>query len=850
MHYALAAASQRRQAVPMQQLIDRIAARQTTVGVVGLGHVGVTVAAALADAGFRVLGVDANAERVRQIGAGEYPFAGIEPELPALLARGVRSRRLSASTSFGPLAEADIVLIDVDTPVGGDHLPSFASLQAACEDLAGVLKARTLVVIESTVAPGTCASLVVPALERDGAKKLNRDFFLGHCPERVMPGRMLENLRELPRTCGGATPETSRAMEALYRSIGRGRLDPCDCVTAELVKTAENAYRDVNIAFANELGAICETVGADFRRVRELVNHSPGRDLLLAGAGVGGHCIPKDPWLLMHAADGGAGARPRLMRAAREVNEAMPLRVTELALDALAELGVPLRGAKIAVFGYAYLENTGDTRNSPSRVVAEYLVQRGATVAVHDPWVPAHAGDPYDAARGANAVLLMVAHAAYRGLDLERLRKVVATPVLVDGRFLVEEEAAHDAGFTFRAIGRGRSEPRVLRGALPGPRVARPARGAASRVPFVDLTRLLSRVRDDVLQDWNESLRSGELVGGSRVRALEEALARALGAPHVVACANGTDAVLVALQAAGVRRGMKVALPNLTFWATFEAVAQLGAIPVLVDIDPDDLQMSLAELRSAHDAHRLDAAVLVHLYGWASSRLREIRAFCQARAIALIEDGAQSFGVEASGEPLLAQAAVATLSFYPTKVVGGAMDGGALALQSQEQASLVRALSNHGRSGHYQHEHVGWNCRMGEVQAAFVARVLGQLPSILQSRRAAAAWYRKRLEHERRIKVHGPPEGIVENGYMNVITVEGRDAEAIVAALAADGIQAARTYPRTLADQPPARDAGAIAHGDLRWSRGFCRRVLNLPLFFAIREDECEAAARTLLGAL
>jgi dTDP-4-amino-4,6-dideoxygalactose transaminase len=368
------------------------------------------------------------------------------------------------------------------------------------------------------------------------------------------------------------------------------------------------------------------------------------------------------------------------------------------------------------------------------------------------------------------------------------------------------------------------------------------------KVPFVDLSRLVSRVREDVLEAWAGCLDSTAFVGGPRVAAFEAKLAAAVGVPRAVACANGTDALLVALQAAGVGRGMRVAVPNLTFWATFEAVAQLGGVPVLVDIDPDDLQMSVSELASAHDAHRIDAAVFVHLYGWTSARLHELRAFCREREIALVEDGAQSFGVEASGEPVLAKADGATLSFYPAKVVGGAMDGGAITMQAEEREARARSLCNHGRAGHYTHAHVGWNSRMAEVQAAFLSRVLDEAPPILAARRATAAFYRERLKENRAIRVYGPPRGVVENGYLNVLTVEGRSGASIASALEAAGIGCARTYPETLDAQPPAKRAGAIAHGDLRWSRAFSASVVNLPLFFGIRDDEREAAARALLA--
>ena len=369
-------------------------------------------------------------------------------------------------------------------------------------------------------------------------------------------------------------------------------------------------------------------------------------------------------------------------------------------------------------------------------------------------------------------------------------------------------------------------------------------------VPFIDLSRLVTKIKADVLASWAECLDKTEFVGGPRVGAVEKKLATALGVPTVVSCANGTDALLVALQAAGVKRGSKVALPNLTFWATFEAVAQLGAVPVLVDIDPDDLQVSFEQLKAAHDAHRFEAVLLVHLYGWTTGRLHEIRAFCKERNVQLVEDGAQCFGVEAYGEPVLAKAMLGTLSFYPAKVVGGAMDGGAITVQSKEHETYLRSICNHGRSDHYSYAHVGWNSRMGGLQAAFLTRVLDELPSILASRRETAAWYRERLasgsETRKKVRVYGPPPGIVENGYLNVITVAGRKAQEIVDALKAKGVGAARTYPETMDIQPPAKEAGAIAFGDLKHSKSFCDNVVNLPLFYGMREDEREAALAAL----
>jgi dTDP-4-amino-4,6-dideoxygalactose transaminase len=368
-------------------------------------------------------------------------------------------------------------------------------------------------------------------------------------------------------------------------------------------------------------------------------------------------------------------------------------------------------------------------------------------------------------------------------------------------------------------------------------------------VPFIDLTRLTKEISADVLNDWKGCLERCEFVGGPSVAAMEKKLLGILGVPHALSCANGTDALIVALQLAGVKRGSKVALPNLTFWATYEAVAQLGATAVLVDIDGDDLQMSFDEFKKAHEAHKFDAALLVHLYGWASARLGDFRAFCKDKGVVLVEDGAQCFGVKVNGEPILAKATIGTLSFYPAKVIGGAMDGGAITMQTPEHEKLARSLCNHGRAEHYSYAHVGWNSRMGGMQGAFLSRMLDKTDAILASRRGAAERYRAKLATaDKRIRVYGPPAGVTENGYLNVFTVEGMKAQDIVDKLKAAGIGSARTYPEPMSSQPPAGDA--IRFGDLARSKSFCERVVNLPLFYGIREDEVDASVAALLTAI
>lgn len=436
----------------INELHDRIKNKNARLAVIGLGYVGLPVAAMFADTGFDVKGVEIIAERVTKINNGISPIEGDEPGLAELLKRSIESGRLRATLDYEDLRDRDIVLIDVETPVDDQNIPRYEALRSVLKSLGPVLKDGALVIVESTVAPGTLNSLVLPLLEQHSGKKLNDGFYLGVCPERVMPGKLLKNLSTLSRVAGGMSPETSQAMISLYGYIVHADLDPADCVTAELVKTTENAYRDVQIAFANEVALICEAAGGDVWKVRELVNKSPMRQMHLPGAGVGGHCIPKDPWLLAYGASGKEVAL-RIIPAAREVNNSMPLHVVKLLESALSQSGKPLLDARIAVLGYAYLENSDDTRNSPTRSLVARLYELGAQPVIHDPWIPEYDGDVFERIKGCDAAVVMVAHSAYKSIDLGQLKNALRLPILVDGRKVFDRRTAQDHGFFYYCLG-------------------------------------------------------------------------------------------------------------------------------------------------------------------------------------------------------------------------------------------------------------------------------------------------------------------------------------------------------------------------------------------------------------
>jgi UDP-N-acetyl-D-mannosaminuronic acid dehydrogenase len=433
---------------------QKVDERSLVLAVVGLGYVGLPVATTFARAGFRVLGIERDAARAETIARGGCPIEGDEPGLAPSIEEVVREGRLSATDDMRRIGEADVILVCVETPVEADHhRPAYRALEAAVRSVGTHAREGALVIVESTLSPGTMDRRVRGWLESASGRRVGEGLAMGHCPERVMPGRLLANLRTMSRVCGGDGPGTSRAMRHLYGTVVEADLDEASCVVAELTKTAENAYRDVSIAFANELARVCEQAGADFLEVRALVNKSPGRNVLVAGTGVGGHCIPKDPWLLAAAVD---ETRPlALVPAARAVNDAMPLHVCGLVEDALVAAGRTIAGASVAVLGWAYLEESDDERNSPSEPLVTALEACGATVRVHDPFVARFRGALEDTVRGADAVVIAVAHRAYREADWAALRGLAGAGALIDGRFVITPEAARAAGWVFRGVGRG-----------------------------------------------------------------------------------------------------------------------------------------------------------------------------------------------------------------------------------------------------------------------------------------------------------------------------------------------------------------------------------------------------------
>lgn len=432
-------------------LFQEIESRTSTVCVLGLGQVGIPTALSLIKIGFKVIGYDVNKELVSDLKRGICRIP--EHGFGELISDYVKSGLFVPTFDKDALSKANVVIICVPTPLDDrTKKPDLTFLQNALKIVASNLDKEKLIVLESTIPPRTMTDLVIPTLETTSRKKAGIDFLISFCPERIAPGKALEEFSNNARIIGANDEESSYASFLLFKDVTKGEIYLTDTNAAEISKLAENSYRDVNIAFANELAILCEKYGTDVEEVIRLANTHPRVHIHNPGPGVGGPCLPKDPYLLIS----GVEIEKSVVKAARLLNDSMPQHVVNIVLEMIARKPSRPRDTTVLILGTSYKGDVNDTRYSPTEAIVSHLSTEGfARIFVHDPYSNESFGAIYtadlsSALSSADYVIIATAHSIYKFLKVTDFKP---GSTIIDSVRILDRQVFENKVISYTALG-------------------------------------------------------------------------------------------------------------------------------------------------------------------------------------------------------------------------------------------------------------------------------------------------------------------------------------------------------------------------------------------------------------
>ncbi len=419
------------------------------VAVIGLGYVGLPLACLCAEKGYKTYAVDIDPKKIELI------KKGISPICDKKLQEELSNVNLIATTNFRIIKKTDIIVVCVPTPIDKNYNPDLKPLKSACQAIQKNLRRGHLVIIESTINPGVCEEIVQPILEETGLR-VGIDFDIAHCPERIDPGNKKWSLRNIPRVVGASSDKGCKRALTFYRNILEAEVRPMKSIKeAEATKIIENTFRDINIAFVNELARSFDKMGIDLIEVIKGSSTKPFAFLPhYPGCGVGGHCIPVDPYYLIDQAQKN-GFNHKFLKLAREINNSMPAYTVDLLIKALNNINKSVKGTNIGILGLSYKSDVDDTRESPAYEIIELLKKLKANLYIYDPFVKDQSTvDSLDELlKKSEALVLVTAHKEFSEMDLVKLKKN-NIKVVIDGRNCLDKEKIKGLGIIYKGIGR------------------------------------------------------------------------------------------------------------------------------------------------------------------------------------------------------------------------------------------------------------------------------------------------------------------------------------------------------------------------------------------------------------
>ena len=451
-----------------------------TIGVIGMGYVGIPNALLFAndpDTDF-VYGIQResprSAHKIKDLNKGTIPFTTYEDVMDPLLQRAIDDSKFTCTSDYSVIEDCDAVIISVQTPFKNKTEPDYDAIMSAIDNTALNMKKGALISIESTITPGFTKNFIAAEIALVSDLIPTQDFLLVHAPERVTPGKMSNNIRNIDRVVGGSDPVSTKVAANVYKRIVTGaNIIETDSTTAETIKTAENTFRDLQIAAINQLALYCETLGVNVYDVRRGIDSLEGygvtRSVLWPGAGVGGHCLTKDTYHLERGVKISDNATDypshtdSLYCVSRDINDYMPIHMFNLAKSALSSVKKWIYDCNIAVMGLSYNHDSDDMRNTPTEKFCSIFGKQNENIRIHDPYVDRYEGDYFissvfeEVLHKADVILIFTGHKEYYYLNPLNVKSSTGNdhPVIVDGRNVIDPDNFINCGFVYRGIGRG-----------------------------------------------------------------------------------------------------------------------------------------------------------------------------------------------------------------------------------------------------------------------------------------------------------------------------------------------------------------------------------------------------------
>jgi len=447
-----------------EELKNSLISNSITVCVVGIGRIGLPTALSFANSGLHTIGLDINSELIKNIKSGIYPLKD-EPEYDIIFDKVINENKFLVTTNVNEsISKADVILLSLPTPMDENNIPDYSALRSVAKQLSENLSEGSLVIVESTIEPGFVEKELIPLIEGSQNRlKVEKNFAIGVCPETANPGEIMIDFTKLPRLVAGINENITNLIHEIYHHVFPVELIHMpNCKTANAVKLTTNVFRDVNIAFVNELSIFFEKLGIDTMTVLKAAQSKYNFQVHYPGAGVGGPCLPVNSYQLLNSAKSIGIDSLKMIKSSREINENMPQHVIKLIQDCFTESNLDISGSTVLILGISYKPNVKDIQLSPAEHIINKLISLGVNVKIFDPYFSSEKiygiqieDNLNDALSESNAALIITAHKEFLDITPSLFLSKLKNKILVDSRGIIDPKIAKNAGLIFRGLGRG-----------------------------------------------------------------------------------------------------------------------------------------------------------------------------------------------------------------------------------------------------------------------------------------------------------------------------------------------------------------------------------------------------------